>query len=551
MAVERFGGHAMRGWGLLLAFTVAWFAALGVRPLFNPDEGRYVEIPAAMLSGGDFILPHLDGVAYLEKPPLHYWLSAAALAVFGHNEFAGRFVTGLAAVLGIVGVFLLARRLWSVERALNAVLMGSSMLLYIVMGQLTTLDMLLTATLTTAIVAFAIAQHERDRRPDITRNAMLACWAAMAAATLTKGLIGLVLPGGILVLYTLLQRDWAVWRNLHLGKGLVLYLALVVPWFVAVEHAQPGAFDFLIIREHFQRYLTKMHDRYQPWWYFGMIVAAGSLPWLPQTVRALATGWRASAPLGRFDASRMLWVATIFIVVFFSLSDSKLAPYVLPVMPLLALLGSDSGSAERTDLRRAAVLLMILGGALLVLLLKLLHKPLAPGPMWRVGVLAPWGIGAAVALLLAGGLSTWLVARGRNFTARAVIAVAGFGVGLGLISGGGTAVAMLYSAKPILTAAGRLDPTAPVYTVDDFDWTLPFYLGHPVIPVKYTGELEFGLRLAPDRGIATLDGFESRWRADDKGYALIRLEQLPAFSARDLPMRILARDFDHALVSRQ
>ena len=129
---------------LLLAFGLLYLALLGVRPLFNPDEGRYVDIPAEMLASGDYILPHLNGLAYLEKPPLHYWLSAGALAVFGHTEWAGRLVTALAALLGALTVLKLGTRLYDPIRARFAAVMTGSMLLYVLMGQLTTLDMLLS-----------------------------------------------------------------------------------------------------------------------------------------------------------------------------------------------------------------------------------------------------------------------------------------------------------------------------------------------------------------------------------------------------------------------
>ena len=185
---------------LLLAFGLLYIALLGIRPLFNPDEGRYVEIPAQMLASHDFIVPHLNGLVYLEKPPLQYWLSAATLAAFGHNEWAGRLVAALAAVAGALVVLILGRRLYDPVRARFAALMTGSMLLYVLMGQLTTLDMLLSTWLTLAIAAFCIAQTDRVDNPSSNRRWMLLCWAAMGAATLTKGLIGLVLPGSVLVL---------------------------------------------------------------------------------------------------------------------------------------------------------------------------------------------------------------------------------------------------------------------------------------------------------------------------------------------------------------
>ncbi len=543
--------HETRAWTLLLiACGIVWFAVLGVRPLFNPDEGRYAEIPAEMLASGDFTVPHLDGLVYLEKPPLQYWATALALAAFGHSEWAARLVTATSAVVALVFVFLLGRRTWSAARGLRAAAMAASMLLYVFMGQLITLDMALSCWLTIATVAFCLAQLERDAAPRRARNWMLACWAAMAAATLTKGLVGVVLPGAVLALYTLLQRDAAAWRHLHLGKGLALYLVLVVPWFALVERAHPGALDFLIVREHFQRYLTKVHDRYQPWWYFLAILAAGSLPWLPQVARALVSGWRRNQPLGQFDAARVLWVSAAFTLLFFSLSDSKLAPYIVPVLPPLALLGAADGPAAARDLTRAAALQALLGLALGAGLLVYGRRALSGDPAWTFATLTPWLV-AVAALLVAGGAAALWLRRASQGAAGRMVAATGFAVALTLIAGGATAVAKRYSAKPLLAAAGPLAAGAPLYTVDTFDWTLPFYTRRLVEPVGYRGELDFGLRAEPARGVATLDAFKVRWQAADAAYALVPHATAAALARDGVPMRVLAEDFDNVFVSRR
>jgi 4-amino-4-deoxy-L-arabinose transferase-like glycosyltransferase len=540
---------------LLLAFGLLYLALLGVRPLFNPDEGRYVDIPAEMLASGDYILPHLNGLAYLEKPPLHYWLSAGALAVFGHTEWAGRLITALAALLGALTVLKLGARIYDPIRARFAAVMTGSMLLYVLMGQLTTLDMLLSTWLTIAIAAFCLAQTDRVHNPTSTRQWMLVCWAAMGLATLTKGLIGIVIPGSILVLYTLLQRDWQTWRNLHLGKGLLLLAALVVPWFVLVERAYPGAFDFLIIREHFQRYLTKMHDRYEPWWFFIEIIVAGTLPWLPQIIRAYATGWRARVSQGQFDANRVLWITAVFIVAFFSVSDSKLGPYVLPVLPVLALLGSQTDATGERLLAWNGRLLCVLGIAALIAAAVAGQHETRLMPTWRISQLRPWIIAVGV-LCVSGGLSTlWSAQKARFHSARLTIAATGFVVVMVLVTGAFTSIATIYSVKPLLSRVGPLDPEATIYTVRDFDWTLPFYVKHPVVPVAYTGELEMGLRADPSRGIATTEAFEELWKnqlepSDEPLYALLRVEDFKRYAAAGFPMRELARDFDHVFVSR-
>ena len=543
--------HQARAWTLLLvACGVASFALLGLRPLFNPDEGRYAEIPAEMLASGEFTVPHLDGVVYLEKPPLQYWATALALGTFGHNEFAARLVTAASALLALWFIYLLGRRAWSAERGLAAAAMTASMLLYVFLGQLITLDMLLSCLLTIATTAFCLAQLDRDAAPARTRRWMLVCWAAMAAATLTKGLIGIVLPGGALVLYTALQRDRAAWRHLHLGVGLALYALLVLPWFLLVERAQPGALDFLIVREHFQRYLTRIHDRYQPWWYFGAILVAGSLPWLPQVLRALACGWRAAMPRGQFDVGRLLWVSAVFTLVFFSLSDSKLPPYIVPVLPPLALLGAGAGAAGTLDLRLAAGLQALLGVALGVAIVAYGTRSLVGDLAWTFATLRPWLVAVAV-LLLIGGAAVLQLQRHSVGVGRQLLAATGFVVALTLIAGGATAIAGRYSAKPLLAAAGPLAAGAPVYTVETFDWTLPFYLHQQVVPVAWRGELDYGLSADPAAGVATLAEFEARWRDARAAYALVPHATAARLRSDGIAMRVLAQDFENEFVSRR
>jgi 4-amino-4-deoxy-L-arabinose transferase-like glycosyltransferase len=144
--------------GLAAFVAVIWFASLPARPLFNTDEGRYAEIPREMLAGGDWIVPHLNGLAYIEKPPLQYWATALSLRVFGANAFGARFVTALLAVATVLVVWLLARRLWGLGSAWRAAAVLSGMALFAVLGQLLTLDMSLTFFMTASLAGFLAAQ---------------------------------------------------------------------------------------------------------------------------------------------------------------------------------------------------------------------------------------------------------------------------------------------------------------------------------------------------------------------------------------------------------
>jgi 4-amino-4-deoxy-L-arabinose transferase-like glycosyltransferase len=535
---------------LALACLLAWYGVLGLRPLFNPDEGRYGEIPREMSLTNDYVVPRLNGVVYLEKPPLQYWGTALAMEVFGYGEWVVRLYCATSAVLAIGFVYLLGRRWRDAEYGTSAAAIAASMLLYVGMGQMTTLDMALAALLTVAIVAFCLGQRARERDPAGNRRWMLACWAAMALATLQKGLIGIVIPGAVLVLYTLLHRDFAVWRHLRLRLGLALYVVLALPWFLLVERDHRGALDFLIVREHFQRYLTKVHDRFEPWWWFGPVLALGVLPWLPQALRALATGWRAAEPRGRFDTARLLWVAATFIFVFFSISDSKLAPYIVPMLPLLALLGARRDEAGARDLRAAAWVQVGFGVLVALLVAIAAARMWKPEAAWIVRALTPWLLGIAL-VQIASGLAARVAARRSHAAGTLTLAAGAFCASLLLISPGAASIADKYSALALVRQAGPIPSSAPIYSVRTYDWTLPYYYGRPLIPVEWRGELDYGLNFEPAHGVPTVDEFRRRWLEAPAAYALMSEQTEAALAAAGLPMRRLALNDGDVIVSRR
>src|ERR1700682_5123541 len=189
--------------------TVLWLALPGQRPLFDPDEGRYAEIPREMLSGGEWVIAHLNALVDLEKPPLQYWLTALAVRGLGQSEFSARLCTGLAGYLTLLTVFLLGRTLWGFDAGVRALLFVSASAMFVLLGHQLTLDMLLSFWLTAALGCFLIAKVRSDTARH-RRAWMLVCWAAMAFAMLTKGLIGVLIPGATLGSYLLWERDWTL-----------------------------------------------------------------------------------------------------------------------------------------------------------------------------------------------------------------------------------------------------------------------------------------------------------------------------------------------------
>lgn len=535
---------------VVAAFVIAWFALLGVRPLYEPDEGRYAEIPREMLAGAGYVIPHLNGLAYLEKPPLQYWLTAAAMRTFGENEFAARLVTGLAGFAVLLMACSLAAHLWSVRAGwrTGALLTGSC--LFMLLSHQLTLDMLLTFWFVLALSCFIRAQMVRENL-SANRRWMLGCWAGMAGAVLTKGLIGMLIPAATLVIYSVLQRDFGIFRRLGLRWGLPLFTVLVAPWFVLASRQNPAFLDFFFVREHFERYLTKVEHRVQPWWFFLIVLGIGVLPWIGPAVRSVLTDGRQHVARGRFDPVRLLWVWCLFILVFFSLSESKLIPYILPAIPALALLcARKEPQMQSRDLLWGIALTALLAisvGTMLVVaneggyshgsgaLVTAFSRPLA--------LLAAFLLGSAV-------LSAVCWREGRA-TGALVSLCMGWGLGCGALLSGSAQGDPLFSGRALAqTLKEQAQPSAPVFSVADYDQTLPFYLGRTMTLVAYRGELDLGLSQAPQLGIDTMEQFRTRWLQMDAAFAVMPPAQFAALSAAGLPMRFISRSGNSVLVSR-
>jgi 4-amino-4-deoxy-L-arabinose transferase-like glycosyltransferase len=323
-----------------------------------------------------------------------------------------------------------------------------------------------------------------------------------------------------------------------------VFLALAAPWFVLSARANDRFLWFFFVREHWQRFLTPIEMRSQPWWFFVPVLVLGVLPWVSQALWALATGWRRNEPAGRFDACRLFWIWSVFVLAFFSASQSKLIPYILPAIPTLALLvAAPRQGHSQGHLLAGAVL--TLGFALGVLGFAALGFA-APG--WRsspallalVQMLRPALVATAAVLIAAGTSSLRLRARRRPLAALAALCLGWFAAAV-TITGGGFAVQALYSAKDSAAAIARVAvPGAPVFTVRDYYQSLPFYLRHTVTLVDYHDEFTFGLEQAPQLAIPNPDAFAVRWRELPEGYALMTAPTKERLATGGLPMRELA-----------
>ena len=535
---------------LLVAFALIWFSNLEYRKLVNPDEGRYAEIPREMVASGDWTTPRLNDIKYFEKPALQYWATAAAYTVFGEHQWTARLWSALTGFLGVLMVFFTGRRLFGQETGWNAALVLGSSLLYVLVGHINTLDMGVSFLLSAAVCAFCLAQSDATDARKL-RRWMLAAWAALALAVLSKGLIGLVLPGAALVLYVLVERDWRLARRLHLLPGLSLFFLITVPWFVAVSLANPEFARFFFIHEHFERFLTKAHGRYQPMYYFIPVLLAGMLPWSVTLVDALARAWKRK-PEKRFQAQRFLlvWAAVVF--VFFSASSSKLVSYILPMFPALALLiGARLTQLSARALAWQTLPAALAGVALLAYLPGIERYASREVPVAMFRDYADWLIAAAWLQIAGAAACAWLAWRGK--TNAALIVLAGTGLAFAQLAlSGHESLSRANSAYHIVRKIRpEMKPGMPFYSVNTYDQSLQFYLQRSTTMVMYKDELGFGIEQEPEKFIPDFAQFQKTWNNEREALALMPPDTYDMFRAKGLPMRLVARDTRRIIVARR
>ena len=524
---------------LVLAALIVWFANLDYRKLIKPDEGRYAELSREMAVSGDWVTPRLNGIKYFEKPPLQYWAGAAAISIFGASEWAVRLWSALTGVLGVALAWYAGRRLMGPRAGLFAATVLGSSLMYVVVGHLNTLDMGLTFFLFLALCAFLLAQHDQASRRE---NAiwMHVAWAATAAAALSKGLVGVVIPAGTLVLYTLVQRDWQRWRRLHLVTGTVLFLAVAAPWFVLVSSRNPEFPWFFFVHEHFLRYTTQIHQRVEPWYYYIPLLIAGGLPWTVVMADAVWRSWR-TEPGRIFQVRRFLLLWCAFVLIFFSASGSKLPPYILPVFPALALLcaGHLTTLSGRTLGWQLAPLAALTAAALIGL--PFVHSS-GDTPAALIQSYKPW---LAAAALVGLGASAWSVRLSFSGRVSAAVLVAGAGalVAVQLVITGHESLSPSMSAYRIAQAIKPyLKPGTPFYSVATYDQTLDFYLGRIVTLVEFRDELDYGLQQEPQLAIPTVRDWMQLWRQQPYALALVNKVTYESLEASGFPMELIFHD---------
>lgn len=486
---------------------------IGSYHLIELDEGRYTRIPMEMVLSGDYITPHLDYMPYFEKPIFHYWVTALMMELFGIQEFTGRI---LPALTGLGNVFLagwLGSMMFGRRTGLLAAGILATTALNLIISSIGILDMALTFFVNACLVSFyAFERTERKRF-------LLLFYFSMGCAVLTKGLIGAIFPLGILFWYTILTKRWRLFTRLFYVPGIVLFLVVTVPWYYLVCRENPDFFYFFFIREHFLRFATKMHERFQPWYFFIPVVLAGMMPW----TGFLAALCSKHGIIRKIDSLRnrqdmillLLWFGLIY--VFYTFSSSKLAPYIMPCWLPMAVL--TAASIQRCRQEKTWLCHCFLINSLLCLsfgalgIVYILHTDYL-----TVDGFLHQGMILIIALWAGTIVAAFVWKRKRDVIAVSVILCCmGFFFGLGAHQIQGQ-IHNNQSAYGISQQANALDPqTAKLVNYGSFCPGLMYYTNQPVIACGYQGELEFGIAHSPSKDLyMDEEQLKEQWNSSER-----------------------------------
>ncbi len=467
----------------LIAFCgFLFFAGLQIIGLLGADEPRYAQVASEMLERHDWVTPTLWGQPWLEKPPLLYWGQMLAYNATGSvTGFAARVPSAVLATLMVFFIYVWARR-FRRGMQLDAALITAASTIIIGFGRGASTDMPLTAMFTIAMLSWWGWYESQNRAW------LLGFYAFAGLGTLAKGPIAALLVGLIIVAFAALRRDWRlVLRTLWL-PGIALYLAVVLPWFIAVQRADPEFFRVFILEHNLARYTSDLYRHQQPFWYYVPVALIGLLPWTIFAVTALVDAirdWRfsVSEPQGREDLRTFLGLWFLLPIAFFSLSQSKLPGYILPSIPAAAILLADfvlrreeAGDKPSIWLTAShAALCAALMVAALIVPFRLVHQEITQP-----------AIIVAVALAAIGVLSVWVSLRTQGYRMLRFVTLVPVLIAFALLlRGTAPIIDALGSARPVqlrlaTTVLGEV-PTVAVYDVSrSLEYGLGFYRNHQI-----------------------------------------------------------------------
>ena len=524
----------------------------------RPDEGRYTEIAREMALSADYVTPTLNGLKYFEKPPLQYWTTALAFKAFGQHEFTARLWSAVTGLLGLMFVWLAVRAIAGRDMAWVAASTLGAMCYYFLIAHINTTDMGLTAFMTLTLVGLMRGFGVVGQSRNATRAWMVAAWVGAALGFLSKGLIAIVLPGAIFVIYLLITRQWHLLTKLEWVWGPIAFLAIALPWPILVQSRNPEWAHFFFVYEHFSRFSNSEHNRLGSILYFVPVLLVGLVPWTPALIGLFTRGGRRAVRETYVGATinipLLLTIWCVFQFVFFSVSKSKLPSYLLPITPAIAMLLAPI--LLRASHRSFKLLLLFISGIPLTLAGIVLTRDQFVSDAYTQGMTDHFSAFVAVggALYLAAIISAYRLSKhGRRFDAILVAAVLATVAGSVTASGYESLSASTSSRQLVLDflateTSYRKDDS--FYSIGIYEQTVPPYLERTLTLVEYLDEMGLGAWFEPDKVRFNFRDFAIEWQGSERAYAITDFDQLVRMDFDGLDYRVVAADLRRVIIAR-
>jgi 4-amino-4-deoxy-L-arabinose transferase-like glycosyltransferase len=369
------------GWAILILATLyfCYFSHLGAIGFVGPDEPRYAWIARDMLESADWVTPRLYGKPWFEKPPLFYWGAAASFKLFGVSEAAARLPSAISALLATLALAWLALRLYGAETARWLLLLLPATVGMIGFSHAAATDMPFSGMLSIAMVCAAVVLGltRNENTPILPRTPWLALILFgffLGLAVLAKGPAAIILSGGAIFFWALFTKRWRDAFRLFHPAALASFCLTALPWYILCARRNPDFFRIFIIEHNFKRYLTPEFQHIQPFWYYLPVLLVAFLPW---TATLLWTAFEGSLQLVRTKkiSPHFLFLLSwsVFVIVFFSLSRSKLPGYILPAIPAIGVIVTHACLTMTSEHRKSFRFSLVTAAVLLSLLLALVR----------------------------------------------------------------------------------------------------------------------------------------------------------------------------------
>jgi 4-amino-4-deoxy-L-arabinose transferase-like glycosyltransferase len=501
---------AKRAWLLLFVAIIAFYLyGLGRIPLVGPDEPRYAEVAREMFLRRDFITPTLGGHTWFEKPALLYWMMIASFSLFGISEWAARLGPAISGLLTVATVFWIGKRVEeaSASERLNGMARWSAFVMVsssglIIFSRGASFDTVVTMTVTVALGFFLVSELESNKKRGWL---LVGFYVFVGLALLAKGLVGVVIPFGVVVAYFSFRRELPTKGTmLSLTWGAPVAVLVAATWYLPVTVQHGGQFiDEFFINHHFARYVSNKYHHPEPFYFYLPIILLLTLPWaaflIDAVVSARSWQWRGEDALSKFRVFAIAWL--VVPIVFFSLSGSKLPGYILPTLPAAALLSGERlarfvkyGSVGGRAMRASGAILLAAALATIVYAQRSGNITLNCALI----IVAPW---------IVAGMFVLLVTRMRTLSAVLMVCCTLAGLGLSLECAA-QRIARSESVRDLIQLAdARGYGSAPVYALHRTERTAEFYAAGRIAygadgePVRFEGATQVANVALQKRGL--------------------------------------------------